>query len=389
MTDDPVAGYTSTGSKRPEALFGALDDRWTPPARMVRAQGCRVWDARGREYLDYIMGLGAVALGYGHAEVARAAIEAVGHGVVGPLAPAVEEELAADLRRLMPWVEQVRFLKSGAEACAAAVRLARVATGRELVLGCGYHGWLDWCEGGAGVPASTRALFAELPFNDVDGTRRLLAQAGDRLACVILEPVVVREPAAEWLALVRAETERHGALLIVDEIKTACRLAVGGGTERYGLRPDLVVLGKAIANGFPLAAVGGRQEVMAGVSRTWISSTLATELVSLAAARATLGVIQRDGVPARLRTLGGRLLEGLELLARRHPDRVAGVAGVPEMCFLQFPDETASRALARGAADRGVLFKRSAYNFVSAAHDAAVIDRTLGVLGEVLASRTG
>jgi len=389
VSDDPVAGYTSTGSKRPEALFGALDDRWTPPARMVRAMGCRVWDAQGREYLDYIMGLGAVALGYGHAEVARAAIEAVGHGVVGPLAPVLEEELAADLRRLMPWVEQVRFLKSGAEACAAAVRLARVATRRELVLGCGYHGWLDWCEGGAGVPASTRALFAELPFNDVDGTRRLLAQAGDRLACVIVEPVVVREPAAEWLAVVRAETERHGALLIVDEIKTAFRLAVGGGTERYGLRPDLVVLGKAIANGFPLAAVGGRREVMAGVSRTWISSTLATELVSLAAARATLGVIQRDGVPARLRTLGGRLLEGLELLARRHPDRVAGVAGVPEMCFLQFPDEAASRTLARGAADRGVLFKRSAYNFVSAAHDTAVIDRTLGVLGEVLASRTG
>jgi glutamate-1-semialdehyde 2,1-aminomutase len=232
-------------------------------------------------------------------------------------------------------------------------------------------------------------LFAELPFNDVDGTRRLLAQAGDRLACVILEPVLVREPAAEWLALVRAETERHGALLIVDEIKTAFRLAVGGGTERYGLRPDLVVLGKAIANGFPLAAVGGRREVMAGVSRTWISSTLATELVSLAAARATLGVIQRDGVPARLRTLGGRLLEGLELLARRHPDRVAGVAGLPEMCFLQFPDEAASRTLARGAADRGVLFKRSAYNFVSAAHDTSVIDRTLGVLGEVLAGRTG
>ncbi|HEY8106462.1 MAG TPA: aminotransferase class III-fold pyridoxal phosphate-dependent enzyme [Gemmatimonadales bacterium] len=389
MSDDPVAGYTSTGSKRPEALFGSLDDHWAPPARMVRARGCRVWDAAGREYVDYLMGLGAVALGYGHADVARAAIEAVNAGVVGPLAPALEEELAADLRRLMPWIEQVRFLKSGAEACAAAVRLARVATARELVLGCGYHGWLDWCEGSAGVPASTRALFSELPFNDVDGTRRLLAQAADRLACVILEPIVVREPSAEWLALVRAETERYGALLIVDEIKTVCRIAVGGGTQRYGLRPDLVVLGKAIANGFPLAAVGGRREVMAGVSRTWISSTLATELVSLAAARATLGAIQREDVPARLHVLGSRLLHGLELLARRHPDRIAGVAGVPEMCFLQFPDEAASRALARGAADRGVLFKRSAYNFVSAAHDAAVVDRTLGVLGEVLADRTG
>jgi glutamate-1-semialdehyde 2,1-aminomutase len=389
VSDDPVAGYTSTGSKRPEALFGSLDDHWAPPARMVRARGCRVWDAAGREYVDYLMGLGAVALGYGHADVARAAIEAVNAGVVGPLAPALEEELAADLRRLMPWIEQVRFLKSGAEACAAAVRLARVATARELVLGCGYHGWLDWCEGSAGVPASTRALFSELPFNDVDGTRRLLAQAADRLACVILEPIVVREPSAEWLALVRAETERYGALLIVDEIKTVCRIAVGGGTQRYGLRPDLVVLGKAIANGCPLAAVGGRREVMAGVSRTWISSTLATELVSLAAARATLGAIQREDVPARLHVLGSRLLHGLELLARRHPDRIAGVAGVPEMCFLQFPDEAASRALARGAADRGVLFKRSAYNFVSAAHDAAVVDRTLGVLGEVLADRTG
>lgn len=389
MSDDPVAGYTSTGSKRPEALFGPLDDHWAPPARMVRARGCRVWDAAGREYVDYLMGLGAVALGYGHADVARAAIDAVNAGVVGPLAPLLEEELAADLRRLMPWIEQVRFLKSGAEACAAAVRLARVATGRELVLGCGYHGWLDWCEGSAGVPASTRALFGELPFNDVDGTRRLLARAADRLACVILEPIVVREPSAEWLALVRAETERHGALLIVDEIKTACRIAVGGGTQRYGLRPDLVVLGKAIANGFPLAAVGGRREVMAGVGHTWISSTLATELVSLAAARATLGVVQREDVPARLRALGSRLLHGLELLAQQHPDRIGGVAGVPEMCFLQFPDETTSRALARGAADRGVLFKRSAYNFVSAAHDAAVVDHTLGVLGEVLAERTG
>jgi glutamate-1-semialdehyde 2,1-aminomutase len=388
MKDDPVAGFTSTGSKRPDALFGAADDGWNPPARMVRAQGCRVWDARGREFVDFVMGLGAVALGYGHPEVGRAAIEAIGHGVVGPLAPVLEEELATDLRRLMPWIEQVRFLKSGAEACAAAVRLARVATGREMVLGCGYHGWLDWCEGSAGVPTSTRALFGELPFDDVDGTRRLLAEAGDRLACIIVEPVVVREPTAAWLEVLRTETERYGALMIVDEIKTACRLAIGGGTERYALRPDLVVLGKAIANGFPLAAVGGRRDVMAGVNRTWISSTLATESVSLAAARATLAVVQRDGIPGRLGTLGGRLLAGLGTLAQRHPEQIAGVAGVPEMCFLQFRDESASKALARGAADRGVLFKRSAYNFVSAAHDAAVIDRALDVLGEVFASPT-
>ena len=386
MSDGPVAGFSSTVSKRPEALFGAGGGNWAPPARMVRAEGCRVWDASGREYLDFIMALGAVALGYGHPEVAHAAIDAIRAGVVGPLAPVLEEELAGDLRRLMPWLEQVRFLKSGAEACAAAVRLARVATGRDLVLGCGYHGWLDWCEGSAGVPAATRALFAELPFNDLDGTRRLLDMAGDAIACVITEPIVVHEPSAEWLELLRTETERRGALLIVDEIKTACRIAVGGGTERYGIRPDLVVLGKAIANGFPLAVVGGRREVMAGVTRTWISSTLATELVSLAAARATLAVVEREAVPARLGIVGGRLLDGFRRLQARYPRLLTGVGGVPEMCFLQFADEAVSRAVARGAADRGLLFKRSAYNFVSLAHTEGQIDRALALLEEAVAA---
>ena len=384
MSGSPVAGFTSTGSKRPEALFGT-DGSWLPPGRMVRAEGSRVWDANGREYLDLVMALGAVALGYGHPSVARAAIAAIEAGVVGPLAPVLEEELAADFRRLMPWIEQLRFLKSGAEACAAAVRLARVATGRDLVLGCGYHGWLDWCEGSAGVPTSTRALFAELPFNDVDETRRTIAAVGDRLACVITEPIVVHEPDPEWLGVLRRETERVGALLIVDEIKTACRLELGGGTQRYGLRPDLVVLGKAIANGFPLALVGGRQDVMAGVSRTWISSTLATELVSLAAARATLDVVQREQVPTRLRATGTRLLQGFKALETRYPSLLIGVGGVPQMCFLQFAGDAISRAVARGAADRGLLFKRSAYNFVSLAHTEASIDQALGVLEEVVA----
>jgi glutamate-1-semialdehyde 2,1-aminomutase len=385
VNGSPVAGFTSTGSKRPEALFGADGSGWTPPARMVRAEGCRVWDAGGREYLDLVMALGAVALGYGHPAVARAAIDAVGAGVVGPLAPVLEEELAADFRRLMPWMEQLRFLKSGAEACAAAVRLARVATGRELVLGCGYHGWLDWCEGSAGVPVGTRALFGELPFNDVEGTRQAIRAAGDRLACVITEPIVVHEPSPEWLALLRSETERIGALLVIDEIKTACRVELGGATQHYSLRPDLVVLGKAIANGFPLALVGGRRDVMAGVSRTWISSTLATELVSLAAARATLEVMQREQVPGRLRAGGSRLLQGFRALAARHPRVLTGVGGVPQMCFLQFADDGLSRAVARGAADRGLLFKRSAHNFVSLAHTDGLIDRALGVLEDVIA----
>jgi glutamate-1-semialdehyde 2,1-aminomutase len=373
-----IAGFTSTGSKRPETLFG-LHDR-DLPSRMTRSSGCRVWDDAGREYIDYLMGLGSVALGYGHPEVTRAATEAVAAGVVGPLAPVLEEELAATICRLMPWMEQVRFLKTGAEAMAAAVRLARVATGREHILGCGYHGWLDWCQGTAGVPQSTRALYGELPFNQPERARELIRAAGDRLAAVVFEPVIVAEPEAEWLTVLREETSRTGALLVVDEIKTICRLAIGGASERYRISPDLVVMGKALANGFPLAAVGGAREVMNGVGRTWISSTLATEWVSLAAARATLGELASRRVPEHIGRMGARLLDGLGALARRHPQVVRGTAGLPEMCCLTYHDERQGAALAAEAARRGLLFKRGAYNFVSLAHDEAAVDAALGVL---------
>ncbi len=381
-----IAGFTSTGSKRPESLFGSHHPDL--PSRMVHSSGYRVWDQNDREYVDYVMGLGSVALGYGHSEVTRAAVEAVEDGVVGPLPPVLEEDVAAQISHLMPWVEQLRFLKTGAEAMAAAVRLARVATGRERVLGCGYHGWLDWSQSAEGVPRSTRDLYGELPFNDIAESRRLIRAAGDGLAAVVFEPVILREPDAEWLAVLRAETERVGALLVVDEIKTVCRIAVGGACERYGIRPDLVVLGKALANGFPLAAVGGRRQVMAGVSRTWISSTLATELVSLAAARATLDVMVARRVPEHLHRVGRRLFEGLLSLQQKYPEIVAGVGGIPEMCFLQFAGEDVSRSVTIGCARAGLIFKRSAYNFVSLAHDESVIDRTLQLMGKALSAVT-
>ncbi len=381
---DYVAGFTSTGSKRPESLFGSPEPDLA--VRMVRSSGYRVWDQDDREYTDYIMGLGSVARGYGYPDVSRAAAQAIEDGVVGPLAPALEEDLAAQIGRLLPGDEQLRFLKTGAEAMGAAVRLARVATGRERVLGCGYHGWLDWCQAAEGVPSSTRNLYAAIPFNDPDTSRKLIRAAGDELAAVVFEPVILQEPDAEWLEMLREETHRAGALLVVDEIKTVCRLAVGGACERYGIRPDLVVMGKALANGFPLAAVGGRREVMAATSRTWISSTLATEFVSLAAARATLDVMVARRVPEHLGQIGARLLRGLTALQRQYPDLVTGVGGIPEMCFLQYAGEDISRSVTAACARARLLFKRSAYNFVSLAHDGPVIDRTLQLLSETLSA---
>jgi glutamate-1-semialdehyde 2,1-aminomutase len=381
---DHLAGFTSTGSKRPQILFGAHDHGL--PTRMVRSSGCRVWDDQGREFVDYLMGLGAVALGYGYPEVTAAAAQAIENGVVGPLAPVLEEEVAAELCHRIPWMEQVRFLKTGAEAMAAAVRLARVVTKRESILGCGYHGWLDWCQAAEGVPRSTRALYEELPFNDAARTREMIRATGDRLAAVVFEPIVVYEPDPEWLGVLREETARSGALLIVDEIKTACRLAIGGASERYHIRPDLVVLGKALSNGFPLAAVGGRSNVMAAVSHTWISSTLATEFVALAAAKATLRVMVEREVPQHLRRVGRRLLNGLTGLRHQYPELVSGVGGIAEMCFLQYTDEAVSREVTSACALAGLLFKRSAYNFVSLAHTEAVVDHSLELIAEALSA---
>lgn len=377
-----VSGFTSTGSKRPEALFGG--ERDGVPLRMQRSAGARVWDDAGREYLDFIMGLGAVALGYGHPDVNAAAVDAVDRGGIGPLAPVEEERLAEELAAMMPALEETRFLKTGAEAVAAAVRLARAFTGRERVFGGGYHGWLDWCSRGPGVPESVSALFTELPFNDPERCGALIRQAGDKLACVVVEPVIEAAPKPEWLRVIREETRRTGAVLIFDEIKTAFRVSLGGAAARWGGEPDLIVLGKAMANGFPLAAVGGRKEIMRETRNTWISSTMATEFISLAAARATLQVARFTALPARLAASGSLLYRGLERLAASFPERVVSVGGIPELCHLRFPDESASERVARACARRGLLFKRNAYNFVSLAHTETDIHEALGTLESVL-----
>ena len=378
-----VSGFTSTGSKRPEALFGAGDHEGLP-LRMTRSAGARVWDESDREYLDFINGLGAVALGYGHPAVTSAVVEALDRGGIGPLAPVEEERLAEELAAMIPALEEIRFLKTGAEAVAAAVRLARTFTGRDRVAGCGYHGWLDWCARGAGVPAAGSALYSELPFNDPERCGALIRRAGDSLACVVVEPVVEAAPTPDWLRVIREETRRTGAVLIFDEIKTAFRVSLGGAGARWGGEPDLIVLGKAMANGFPLAAVGGRREIMRQVRNTWISSTMATEFMSFAAARATLQVARESGLPDRLAGTGGSLFRGLERLAAAYPHRVPSVGGIPEMCHLRFADDGISERVARDCARRGLLFKRNAYNFVSLAHTEADIKEALSTLEGVL-----
>jgi glutamate-1-semialdehyde aminotransferase len=299
------------------------------------------------------------------------------------VAPAAEDELASVLVESIPWIEQVRFLKTGAEAMAAAVRIARVVTSRERVVTCGYHGWLDWCQTEAGVPKAVSALNTSIPFNDREAARRAIRD-GKPPAAVVVEPVIDGPPDPGWLALLREECTATGTVLVFDEIKTAFRLAIGGAAEVFGVTPDLGVLGKGLANGFPLAVVGGRRSVMEALTRTWISSTLATEDVSLRAALATVSVSRRDDVPGYLARMGTRLLEGLTTVCGRHQALGAEVRGVPQMCYLTFSDAGTGWQLAQRMAGRGVIWKPTAYNFVSLAHTEDDVDSVLTMLDETL-----
>jgi glutamate-1-semialdehyde 2,1-aminomutase len=376
-----IPGFTSTGSKRPEALFGAAQ----PALRMSRANGCRLWDESDREYLDMVMALGTVALGYAHPDVTEAAERAMRDGGVGSLAPSLEPKLAERLAAVLPGVEAMRFFKTGAEAVAAAVRIARVHTGREHVITCGYQGWLDWCSSEAGVPAVTRALRRTVPFNDVSALETAFVESPP-VAAVVLEPVVAEPPEDAWLQAAQRLCRAQGAVLVFDEIKTAFRVARGGIAEERRVTPDLMVVGKALGNGFPIAAVGGHASLMEAATRTWISSTLASELVSIAAALAVLDVFERDGITRVLAERGDRLWYGLDRLCEDHRDLVTDVRGIPQMCHLEFVDDVVSGWVARAALERGVLFKRSAYNFVSAAHENDVIDDVLVRLDDALSA---
>ncbi len=346
---------------------------------MLRASGCRVWDENGHEYVDFMMALGAVGLGYAHHRVTEAAVQAIRDGAVGSLAPTREYELAERLASVIAGAEASRFLKSGAEAVAAAVRIARVHTGRERVVTCGYHGWLDWCHEAEGVPQGVSALRRDVPFNDIGALESTLEEFGP-VAALILEPVVDGPPDPAWLDAARRECRRLGTVLIFDEIKTAFRIALGGAAERYGVVPDITVVGKALGNGFPIAAVCGPRTLMDAATRTWISSTLATEYVSLAAALAVIEVFERDNVIDHLENVGQKLMLGLRELAERHPGVCSGVAGVPQMCYLKFLSPESSAVVARAAAKGGILFKRTAYNFVSLAHTDSEIEKLLDAL---------
>lgn len=326
-----LPGGTQLLSKRPE-LF--LPQYW--PAYYSRAKGCRVWDLDGNEYIDMsYMGVGANVLGYAHEEVDEAAREAIRNGGMCTLNAPEEVYLARVLLDLHPWAESVRYAKTGGEAAAMAVRIARACTGREKVLFCGYHGWHDWYLSAnlasadalndhhiaglvpAGVPSGLAGTSLPFHYNDPEEFLKRMRSFGKETAAVIMEPIRNDPPRDGFLQLVRAECDKYGVVLIFDEISAGFRLCPGGSHLRLGVCPDMAVFAKGMSNGYPLSAVIGARKYMEAAQDTFISSTYFTERVALAAALKTIEVYRRDKVWEKQQDYGHRVQQGWEQLGQQ------------------------------------------------------------------------
>ena len=383
---DVIPGGSSTGSRRPDALYGARAFDAAVPTHYERAEGCVLWTPDGRRFIDTGMALGAVGIGYADAAVTRAVVIAASNGSVSALPHRLEVEVAERLVQVIPSAEQVRFLRTGAEANAAAIRLARALTGRDHVLACGYFGWLDWCSDTAGVPAAVRADITWVPFDDIKALELAASRLPNPPAAIVIEPLVHDIASAAWLESARRVADRTGAVLIFDEVKTAFRVRTGGVQELTGVTPDLTTLGKAMANGYPLAAVVGRAGVMEVAHHTWISSTAATESTGLAAAKAVLEWHERVDVPERMAAAGGMLLEIIDTALAESPWVGVRADGPPMMWRLLADAPEQLDALVAVAARHGLLLKRGAYQFGAIAHDEMALEEVAALMPRIVQS---
>ncbi|MCE9640515.1 MAG: glutamate-1-semialdehyde 2,1-aminomutase [Betaproteobacteria bacterium] len=383
------------------------------PRFFTRGSGARMWDADGKEYIDYVGSWGPLILGHAHPAVIAAVQQAVARGLSFGAPTAAEVELAELLCQRVPGLEQVRLVSSGTEATMSAIRLARGFTGRSSIVkfeGC-YHGHADALlvkagsgaltfgnPSSAGVPAETAAHTLVLEYNNVAMLEAAFAREGDKLACVIVEPVAgnmnLVMPDRAFLDALRALCTRHGTLLIFDEVMTGFRVGPQGAQGLFGITADLVTLGKIVGGGMPLGAFGGRRDVMASIAPlgpVYQAGTLSGNPVAVAAGLATLKAIDTPEFFARLATATRTLTDGLTAAARASgvafsAQAIGGMFGLyfhatPPSCFADVMtcDVPAFNRFFHAMLEQGIYLAPSAFEagFVSSAHSAADIEQTL------------
>ncbi len=333
----PVAAQTFSKSYR----YYSGD---TAPYFLARGKAGHVWDVDGREYIDFVLGLGPVTVGYANEEVNEAVRKQLERGISFSQSTELEVRLAEKLVELIPCAEMVRFVKNGSDATTAAVRLARASTGRDKVIVCGYHGMHDWYVSttamNKGVPAAVRALTLTVPFNDLPALEALLAAHHGEVAAVVLEPAQGSGPAAGYLQALRALTEREGVVLVFDEVISGFRIAMGGAQEYYGVTPDLAAVGKGMANGLPVSAVVGSESLLRQIEDgVFISTTFGGEALSLAGALMTIEILERPYAFEHIWTISTTWFEqACKAVTTLDLDAVMKPFGLPPHSGFQFTD---------------------------------------------------
>lgn len=381
-----IPGGSQTGSKRPQNFaYGAY------PIYAQRAEGCRITDVDGNEFIDYVMALGPIVLGYQYPAVDEAIIEQVREGIIAGLLFPEEVELAELMAELVPCAEMVRYFKGGGEATAAAARLVRAHTGREIILNAGYRGWPDvWTaqHNDGGIPKALEASVRSFsPASGPEGVAQLLKEYEGNVAGIFIG-VLGGEVSAEYLQAVKELAHQHGALLVYDEIVTGFRLSQGGLQGYTQVVPDVACFAKAMANGMPISAVAGRADVMKTMEGLRISITYGGEAVSIAASIATLKEIRDKNVVDHLWKVGQLLMDGLNQAAKDNdiPFETFGLAPVTRMRFNGLTAEENDTVWAyflQEMAARGVLLRRGGVNFVTYSHTEADIEQTVNAARDV------
>ena len=404
------------GVNSPVRAFGSVGG---VPRFIHKAKDACVWDEDGNQYIDYVCSWGPAIVGHAHPEVVDAVREAALGGLSFGAPTEGEVRIAEEIVKLMPSVEQLRLVSSGTEATMSAIRLARGYTGRDNIIkfeGC-YHGHSDSLlvkagsglltfghPSSAGVPEDFTRHTLVLPYNDVAALTQTFAEQGDSIACVIVEPIAgnmnMVQASTEFVRTLRSLTEAHGAVLIYDEVMTGFRVALGGAQALHGVTPDLTTMGKVIGGGMPMAAFGGRADIMACISPlggVYQAGTLSGNPLAVAAGLKTLEIIQRPGFYETLATRTQELCKGLKAAAEELelPFSAQGVGGMFGFYFMNdlphsFVDMQRNntehfKLFFHGMLRRGVAFAPSGFeaSFMSAAHTSEHIADTLGTAADV------
>ena len=392
-----------------------------------RARGSRIWDIDGNEYLDFTLSQGPMILGHSHPEVMQAVTEYSATGQMFAGQHLKEVELAELLQRIIPSAELMRFCLDGSEAVQTAFRVARARTGRRKFIRFEghYHGWLDNVAWGLSAPTpeamglreqptafpwsqgispTSRDEFIILPWNDPEGLRRTLADHHEDVAAIITEAVMCNNgcnlPAPGFLQEIRALCDQYGIAFILDEVITGFRLSLGGAQTFYNVRPDISIFAKAMGSGYPISAVVGRREWMSLIAESKVihAGTMNAGQPSVAAALATISILEREAPHARMFALGQRLMSGLRQAAADTGHRML-VQGPGPMFITAFTDRdvlcdyrdtlTADRAklgsFVAGMHDAGIRVIGRGLWYISAAHTEAEIDQAIATAREVLA----